>query len=301
MKNISMKSCLVLITILIFITACDKDLIMFNSSMNLVGFSAPSLVMREDGNGDTATIYLGAEAGSAGTTVTLVVDTAGLGEAAAIEGTDFTISSKSIPVSVGESEVTIIPINNDIFTGDKKFYLVISGNSMNYKVSAQKRLLVTISDDEHPLKAWIGTYTVSATSYGNPGSWDESWSVTTSPVEGNINQLSILGLGNGSTQPVIATLDMTALTITINSAQALGAAYGVDNGPVKLYYGTTDIIDMVIAQEYLTTEIIAAASSIPITGTLEENGTIHLDKMAMILSDYDWCWDVFNTRWDKQK
>jgi hypothetical protein len=301
MKNISIKSCLVLITMLMFITACDKDLILFNSSQNLVGFSATSLVLREDGSGDVANLYLGAATGSAGTTVTLVVDTAGLGKAAAIDGTDFNISSKSVPLSVGESEVTITPVNNDLFTGDKKFYLVISGNSMNYKISAQNRLLVTISDDEHPLKAWIGTYTVSATSYGNPGSWDESWSVTTSPVEANINQLSILGLGNGSTQPVIATLDKTALTITINSAQALGAAYGVDNGPVKLYYGTTDIIDMVMAQEYLTTEIIAAAALIPITGTLEADGTIHLDKMALILSDDDWCWDVFNTRWDKQK
>ena len=301
MKNISIKSCMVLFGMLIFITACDKDLILFNSSQNLVGFSSTSLVIREDGNGDVATLYLGAATGTAGTTITLAVDTAGLGNAAAIEGTDFNISTKSVPVSVGETEVTITPVNNDVFTGDKKFYIVISGNSMNYKISAQNRLLVTISDDEHPLKAWIGTYNVSATSYGNPGSWDEVWSVTTSPVEGNINQISILGMGNGSTQPVIATLDKTALTITINSAQTLGAAYGVDNGPVKLYFGTTVIIDAVLAQEYLTTEIIAAAASIPITGTLDADGTIHLDKMALILSDYDWCWDVFNTRWDKQK
>jgi hypothetical protein len=286
MKNISIKSCLVLITILLFITACEKDLIKFNSSMDLVGFSTSSISIREDGTGGVAKIYLGAPTGSAATVVTLTVDTVGLGSSAAKEGVDFTLPTKSVNVSVGESEVEIIPINNSEFTGDKKFYLVISGNSLNYKISAQKRFLVTISDDEHPLKAWIGTYTVSAVSYGNPGSWDEIWTVMTAPVEGDVTKLTLTGIGSPSANPIFAVLDKDAMTITVAKGQNIGDVYAW--GDVKVYYGFADL---------------TLDKDIDLTGTLENDGTIKINNWGQLVTDpvADWVWDVFNTTWNKQK
>ena len=233
------------------------------------------------------------------TDVTVDVSVEGISNPA-VEGTDFTILSKTVSAGVGETVITITPIDNTVFQGDKQFKLIIKSNSKSYSISAQNTMTITISDDEHPLKAWIGTYKVAAVSYGDPGNWDESWTVTTSPVTGNLNQLSITGLASGSTVPAIATLDKTALTIAINSGQDLGSSYGSDNGQVRLYYGTAEIIDMLLAQTSVTSIMLSAAESIKITGTLDLDGTIHLDKMGMILTDYDWCWDVFNTTWTKQ-
>jgi len=302
MKRLFLKSNLMLVAIISLVTACEQDIIMFDSSMNLVGFTASETAINESlGEPYPVSVYFGASLGTPATTVTLSVDTIGFGTSGAVEGKDFTISSKSVSVEAGgEASVNISPINNNIFTGNKKFHLVISSTSDNSRISAQKSYVVTIADDEHPLKQWIGTYTVRAVSYGNPGGWDEAWTVLTSAVEGKLNQLAITGLGDGSTEPLIATIDKEALTISIEGAQDLGAAYGQDNGAVKLYYGTAELLAQVYAGEEVTSTMLSTASRIKITGTLEADGTIHLDKMAMILTEYDWCWDVFDTTWTKQ-
>jgi hypothetical protein len=301
MKKLFIKTSLAIVTVIILVTACEKEPIMFDSSKNVLGFNSPEKVISENlGGPSPITIYLGAATGTEATNVTFSVDTVGFGPSGAKEGIDFTIVTNPLSVGVGEATVNITPIDNDVFTGNKKFYLVISSNSKNYRISAQKRVLVTISDDEHPLKSWLGTYTVNAVSYGDPGNWDETWTVTTLSVEGNLNQLSITSLGNGSDVPVIATVDKDALTIEIVSGQETGEAYGGDNGMVKLYFGTDEIITQVLDQVEVTNAMLTAASAIPITGTIEADGTINLDKMGMILTDYDWCWDVFNTKWTKQ-
>lgn len=300
MKKLFLKSNLIIITSLFLATACEQDIIMFDSSMNLVGFSATSLTVVENVGGPTS-VYLGAVPGTAETTtVTLVTDTEGLGTNAAVEGVDYNLSVKSLSVSPNTlASIDIIPVDNAVFTGDKKFYIAITSNSKSYKTSVQNRILVTISDDEHPLKRWIGTYTVTAVSYGNPGGWDEEWTVTTSAVEGNINQLSITGLGSGSTIPLIADVDKEGLTISIEGGQAVGEAYGSGNGPVGVYYGTDDLLGQVYAGEEVTAAMLSAAK-IEIPGALDPDGTIYIDKIGMVLTDYDWCWDVFNTTWVKQ-
>lgn len=299
MKKIIIKTGILLVT-LIMVTACEDRVIMFDSSMNLVGFTASSVTVNESQTVPTPFyLYFGAAEGTPETTVTLTIDTAGLGDAAAREGVDFSISSKSLDLEVGvDNSATISPIDNAVFTGNKKFYIVISASSSSI-ISAQKRFLVTIADDEHPLKAWLGSYTVTALSYGSPGDWDEEWNIQTTAVDGHLDQIAITGLGYGSTEPLIATIDRDNLTITIVSAQTLGAAYGGDNGEVKLYYGTDAIIGQVHAGDYVTSEMLSAAALIPITGTIDNDGTIFLDRMGMVLTDYDWCWDVFDTTWDK--
>jgi hypothetical protein len=300
MKKISIKIVLILVTALFLAAACNEDYIIFNSSMNLVGFSNSALSVNENqGSASPVQIYFGATAGAPATTITLSVDTSGLGKVAAKEGIDFTLSSKSISVEEGLTSVNVIPVDNNIFTGNKKFYLKITSSSSSL-ISSQNRVLVTIADDEHPLKSWIGKYTVAAVSYGNPGAWDEAWIITTSAVEGHLDQLMVTGLGNGSTEPLIATIDQSTMTISIESGQELGEAYGSGNGAVSLYYGTDAIIGQVMSQESVTSEMLAAASKVRIEGTISSDGSVHLDKMAMVLTDYDWCWDVFNTSWQKQ-
>jgi hypothetical protein len=287
MKKITKYSIPVIIALILLANGCKKDLIMFNSSMNLVGFSATSVSVKEElGAQEPVQVYLGAATGTPATTVTITVDTVGLGIIAAKEGVDFTIPAKSILTSVGETDITITPVNNSIFTGDKKFYLVITSNSLNYKLSVQKRVLVTIVDDEHPLKAWIGTYTVAAASYGKPGAWDESWTVLVSAVEGDVTKLSFKGIGDPSADPIIATLDKVGLTITFAKGQNVGDVYGY--GDVEVWYGFSDgTLDQ----------------NVDLSGTLNVNGTIHIDNWGELVKDPtgDWVWDVFNTTWTKNK
>lgn len=286
MKKFIKYSIPVIVALVFLATACKEDLIMFNSSMNLVGFSTSSAVVKEDLGGQKVQVYLGAATGTLATTVTLTVDTVGLGAVAAKEGIDFTIASKSVSVEVGESDITITPANNTIFTGDKKFYLVISSNSSGYRISANKKLLVTISDDEHPLKAWIGTYNVAAASYGDPGNWDESWTVITAPVEGDVTQLSFTGVGAGGSGPIFGTLDKDALTITFAKGQNLGDVYAY--GDVEVWWGFDDL---------------TLDQNVDITGTLNIDGTITIDNWGELVKDPtgDWVWDVFNTTWTKSK
>lgn len=283
MKKLIIRTSLILVTTLFLVTACDKEIIMFDSSMNVVGFSSSAVVVKENLSG-VATMYLGAAEGTAPTTLTLTVDTVGLGKSAAKEDIDFTLSSKSVPVAVGETTIDINPVDNSVFTGDKKFYLVITENSSGFRISAQKRLLVTISDDEHPLKNWIGTYSVAAPSYGSPGAWDESWTVLTAPVDGDITKLTLTGIGSESSDPIIATFDVINMTITIAPGQSLGDPYGA--GTTEVYLGTVDL-DLIESE--------------PLVGTISNDGSIHVNFWGhKILDDPDWVWDVFNTTWTKQ-
>jgi hypothetical protein len=302
MKKNIYKLCIILVA-LVFVTGCQKEYpIKFGSGSSVLGFSKSSLILKENGTAGSVNIYLGAAEGFTATDVILQVSVEGIANPA-VEGTDFTISSKSVSVNSSEAAVTITPIDNSIFQGNKQFKLLIASNSQNYPISAQRSVTVTLSDDEHPLKAWIGTYKVAAASYGSPGKWDEEWTVTTSPVEGKLDQLSIVGLGtggSGSTIPIIATLDKVGMTISFNSEQPMGEAYGSNNGAVSLYFGTADILDQLAAQAEVTSAMLTAAASIKIQGTLDADGTISADKFGMILTDYNWPWDVFNTTWTKQ-
>jgi len=138
----------------------------------------------------------------------------------------------------------------------------------------------------HPLQAWIGTYNVEAVSYGDPGVWDEAWVVTTTPVAGDLNALAITidaGVDGAVPVPFNASIDESAMTITIAAGSNAGDIYG-GYGPTGIYYG-----------DYATLDETA-----PVVGTIEEDGTINIDNMTMILSDYgfvDGLWDAFNTSW----
>lgn len=137
---------------------------------------------------------------------------------------------------------------------------------------------------EHPLQVWLGSYTAEAVSYGSPGEWDEAWTITTAPAAGDLNALAITISTSEDAVPVAfnATFDVNLMTITIEAGSNAGDLYGY--GPTGIYYG-----------DYATLDETA-----PITGTIEEDGTIKIDNMTMILTDYgfvDGLWDAFNTTW----
>ena len=273
---------------LVIVIGCQKEYpIKFDKASSVVGFNKTTLSINENGlpNSDVK-LYLGAEAGATATDITLAVSIANIAKPA-IEGKDFTLSSKNVSVAVGETAVTITPIDNTIFEGNKKFYLIITGNSKNYPVADQDTLTVTIVDDEHPLKTWIGSYKVTAVSYGDPGNWDEVWNVTTSAHPTDLTKLVVRGIGvaSPSTSDWIGVINTTAMTITFSPGQQLNEAYGY--GPVLMYLGTEDI---------------NTNKSANIVGTISANGGIHIDHLAIELTGANagYIWDVFNTTWTKK-
>jgi hypothetical protein len=137
----------------------------------------------------------------------------------------------------------------------------------------------------HPLQAWIGSYDVEAVSYSHPGDWDEAWTVTTAAVSGDLTKLAItIDAGGGGGTPFVATVNDGAMTISVPAGSVAGDLYGY--GPTAIYYG-----DDVTFDEFAS-----------IDGTIEADGTINLDKVTMILTDYgfvDGYWDAFNTTWTK--
>ena len=286
MKKYIFRLCIILVT-LVFVTGCqDEYPIMYDSATSVVGFNKASLTIKENGTAGSVNIYLGAATGTTATDVTLQVSVEGITNPA-IEGTDFTLSSKNVSAAVGETAVTITPVDNSVFQGNKQFKLIISSNSQSYSISAQKTITVTITDDEHPLKTWIGSYKVAAASYGKPGEWDEEWNVTTSAHPTDLTKLVVKGIGvkSPSTSDWIGVVNTTDMTITFSPGQELDEAYGY--GPVLMYKGTPDG---------------ATIKDEDIVGTISADGSIHIDLLAIELTGANagYVWDVFNTSWTKQ-
>lgn len=255
---------------------------MFDTSLAVVGFQSSEFLIPE-ADGGVITLYLGAASGTEPTEATLEISTEGH-DNPAVEGDDYTIETKQVTLEVGLTEVTITPVDNDIFTGDKTFTVTIVSNSKDYMQAVQSSAVVTIKDDEHPLNQWIGTYDVAAASYGSPGAWDEAWVVTTSPVAGNPDQLQLLGVGGGD-KPIIATFDLEEMSITIAPGQDAGNAYGY--GATIVYWGEKDLS--------------AFDEEEPLVGTIAADGSMAVDNWTMVLADYgDYIWDCFNTTWTKR-
>lgn len=276
----------------LLLAGCNtNEPILFDSSMNFLAFSASSVNVGENLDAVQTPIVLGATAGSPQTTVTVDVSTEGL-DNPALEGTDYTLASKQVETVDGVAQITINPVDNEDFTGDKSFYITIVSNSQGYDNGSKKQILVVLKDDEHPLGNWIGQYVVNAVSYGNPGAWDEVWVVTTEPDPADVNNLVITGIGgDGSTpdvyQSIIGVVNLDEMTITLAQGQTIGDVYGYGN--IGVYKGTDAGDDLVLDE--------------PLIGVIEEDGTIQIDLWGHMIVEGDYTgyfWDVFNTSWTKQ-
>jgi hypothetical protein len=139
---------------------------------------------------------------------------------------------------------------------------------------------------EHPfLQTWVGSYTVEAISYSNPGAWDEDWNVTIIPSADDLNTLLISGIG-GSEKAIEAVFDDELMTVTISSGANIGDAYGYGN--MGVYNGNSDVT-------YNEGE--------PIVGDITEDGGISIDLFGVVfLEDPDTgsVWDIFETTWTHQ-
>ena len=293
MKKIISKFLIILAAVLL-VTSCEWEPIKFDSSKSFVAFESQSVEIAEEVEGQVGVVVMvTALLDAPAITATFDFDTTGFGASAAVEGEDYTLMNDdktlSFPDGWGYDTIWIDPIDNDVFTGDMKFNITLTSNSLDYEFGSFVTNTVTLKDNEHPLGAWIGSYEVDAQSYGDPENWDEVWSVTTSPVEGDVEKLSILGIGTAGTSPVIAKIDKESMTITIDPGQDADAYadYGYTEGYV--YFGNPDL---------------TLDKALPVVGTISEDGTITIDNFGIFVQyepdpAYNSVWDVFNTTWTK--
>jgi len=277
----------------VLLVSCEPEYIMFDSSKNFVAFTGKSVDMPEPGSMIGIPVLVTALPGSPAATVTFEFSTGDLGDKAAVEGTDYTLvndsKTLSFPDGYGYDTIWVRPVDNDEFTGNKAFYIELVSNSVDYQFGLNTLFTVNLIDDEHPLKEWIGNYDVYAYSYGSPGAWDEQWTCVSSADPEDVNNLLLTGIGGSSYPgvPVVAKVDVETMTFTITGGSEIGnhSAYG---GPVAIFFG--DEAGGV------------ASESDPVVGELREDGSIHIDHLALKFVggvNTGYVWDSFDTEWTR--
>lgn len=278
-----------------FLVSCEADYIMFDSSKNFVAFPNKVTDIAEAGGVVAIPVYVVALEGSPSITVDFDFDATDISNAA-VEGVDFDIlndsKTLSFPQGWGYDTIWIDPIDNEIFEGNKAINLVLQSNSQNYPFGANDVNEITFIDDEHPLKAWIGTYSVTATDY-----WSyfgpETWTVTTTADPADLNNLLVTGIGNDpgiaggydDVQSIVGVIDQEAMTITFTAGSEIGthAAY---SGPINIYLGDTDGN---IYEE-------------SIVGDISADGSIYVDLLGIKFVgglNAGLTWGVYETTWTK--
>lgn len=289
------KNILYLFAIVLFFGACDEtDPITLSAEDASVAFDVynPELDFNSSSVRENSTsplripITYSGLPGGGDITISLEVDNSTASNPAQ-QGVDFTLSSTSITFSggYGTQFVEVIPVDNGVYEGNKTFVLsIVAPEGM--KTNTNNSIVVSLIDDEHPLAKWIGTYSVDAKSYGDPGNWDEAWTVNTAPDPEDDTKLLMTGIGAATGTKVIATLDVDNMTVTVATYQTIeGDIYGY--GDVLVKYGMSNLT---------TTEEAF------LTGTISEDGSIHIDNWAHELTGANagYVWDVFDTYWTKQ-
>ncbi|MCG8580975.1 MAG: hypothetical protein MI866_13730 [Bacteroidales bacterium] len=179
--------------------------------------------------------------------VTLEVDTEGF-DNPAVEGEDFELLDGKTVLFNGEyyEEIKIKVIDNDITDKDKQFNLVMVSNDIDAGLGIAdgelSGMLITIIDDEHPLAAVLGTYTLNWDSPWNGNDLQEINQIFS--VEGSDTEIEmVIGYYRdhpefGLSTKVKGSVDMDAMTISIaydqetyNDGTHVMSIYGDDETP----------------------------------------------------------------------
>ena len=208
--------------------------------VNTILVSVPSMDVVVDATTATTTfnvsVALWGPVLSTDITIPFVLDSTNLGDAA------YSISSSDITIAAGSNSGTlsIELVSAEMFPGDVfKMYYSLGQPSVG-EVSDLASTGVVTTYNPGLLAPWVGTYNVAAASYGDPGNWDEAWVVSTAlDPAAPLTNITMTGIGGpGGLNPVIATIDVDAGTITIAAGQHCGDPYGY--GPIGVVWADAD-------------------------------------------------------------
>ncbi len=210
-----------------------------------------------------------------------------------LDPTTYTVNGTEIVIPAGSNRgVLTIDLKSDpMFPGTiyKMYYTLGQPSAGSLNELASKGVISAYNPGF--LGPWVGTYTVAAASYGDPGNWDEEWTVTTSLAPSDpLHSILMYGVAGGGPDPLLATIDVDALTITIQSGQNVGDSYGY--GDIGIYWGYYDA----------DTDTWTINTD-DIVGTVDaETGAMYIDHFGELLVSgpyTGYVWDAFNTTWTK--
>ncbi len=274
---------------IVLLSACNvNEPTLFKAENSFVAFLASEASVEETDQILEIPVMVSSVLGAPAITVNFELSTDDLAEGTveAVEGEDFllvdadgnTITSKTLSYGdgFGYDTIRVVTIDNDEFTGTKKFQLIIGENSEGYANGSEDVLTISISDDDHPLGWMLGNYTATGELWRAGGT--ASWSMKLEPVEGDVTQVAIQGLvsGGGYGHDVsddyvfYGTVDSENMTLTIKTGQTLDS-WGY--GPVVLvgWYGP-DGATAITEGDPVTCDIVVDGDNITINPQ-DEYGT----------------------------
>jgi len=247
MKKILIYFASLIVGLSLFISCDDlNEPVVLKDSDKFVAFAKTTASVKENTSGQIGILVYIASPGGNGCSVDFYFDYQGINNSA-IEGVDFQLvnSNKTLTFTnyYGYDTIWIDPVDNAIYEGNKTVNITLSWPTDGFSLGRESTLLLTIVDDEHPLKDWIGTFTADAASQGSPGAWDETWTIETAAVDGDPTSLTISGIA-GSPSKIVATFNTDDGTVTIQPGQTIdGYSYG-DYGVIGIYWGQYPDIDV---------------------------------------------------------
>lgn len=182
-----------------------------------------------------------------------------------LDGTPMTSTTLTFPEGTGAQSFLFRARDNELTDGKRTFELELTDNSAGYTVGVNKNgegktIDVTVTDDDHPLKAWTGIWTILEENGSAPADWAFDVNVVGGAAD---NQLIIsdFPVYSGVTLNIPMTMDVEAGTVTVEPILGIPSGYGAYRLAQLLNMNTDD-------------ETIAAQ---PLEGVINENGTILLN------------------------
>ena len=145
------------------LTSCrDNDYPTFNDADAFVAMQSAAYVVGEKDNSIEIPVMLTSLSGLEKTVeFTITPDSV----AGAVEGTHFTLENESKSLTFTKDQPTqtikLKIIDNNSYDGNVKFNISLA-KTEGLNLGANSNCVVTIRDDEHPLAAFLGTYSASA-------------------------------------------------------------------------------------------------------------------------------------------
>lgn len=273
---------LIAIAVLVVFASCDKnEKPEFNDNGAFVSFERSALSVSEDGTLLRIPVTLASIKGISATIAYTVVD------GTAKEGVNFTVvdPAKTLAFTADNRtqyiEINIIN-NPGVFTGDLKFQIQLSDEG-TVRPNTEWLCNVTITDKDHPLAAFLGTWTATANSYY---SGNVTWTVT---LEKDPTDVSVLWIQNvihgfvkyGYTYP---SYDTRFYCIVNDSKDALSIPIG--QKCAYKYQNTNDIFLVGLDASLNTVE------SGRVTGTVSADGRTITFDLGIYVYDATGGWDV---------
>lgn len=145
----------------------------------------------------------------------------------AVEGVDYNLplSNKvSFTNGIGYANVALEILDNNDKDGLKQFWLEIESGTEGYDIGidGKHRILISIQDDEHPLKFILGRYRIVAESHFG-AEWNLSHDQLVIEPDADTTKIKITNIIVGASppliRPIMGSVDVSKKEITVNSAQ----------------------------------------------------------------------------------